>query len=63
MLVIVGNCTAISKANIKMCVQCSVEHGCWVSRKGINNLSNFLVETLANCLVAKGINVMFLCRQ
>lgn len=62
MLVIVGNCTAISKANTKMCVQCSVELGCWVSRKGINNLSNFLVETLASCLVAKGINVMFLCQ-
>ena len=63
MLVIVGNCIEISKANIKMCVQCSVEHGCWVSRKGINNLLNFLVETLTNCLVTKGINVMFLCQQ
>ena len=58
MLVIVGNYTTILKANIKMCVQCSGEHGCWVSKKGINNLLNFLVETLTNWFVAKGINVM-----
>lgn len=46
-----------------MCGQCSVEHGCWGSGKEINNLSNFLVETLTNCLVARGINVVFLCQQ